>query len=69
MGFRPRHPRTQRRRDRLEDPRHRRYQRLALEAHAKLAPADPLTAPEPGRRRVRAPDYDPLVVERLKLGD
>ena len=45
------------------------YQRLALEARAKLAPAEPLAAPEPGRRRVRAPDYDPLIVERLKLGD
>ena len=45
------------------------YQRLAVEARAKLAPAEPLAAPEPGRRRVRAPDYDPLVAERLKLGD
>ena len=45
------------------------YQRLALEARARLAPAEPLAAPEPGRRRVRAPDYDPLIVERLKLGD
>ena len=45
------------------------YQRLALEARAKLAPAEPLAAPEPGRRRVRAPDFDPLIVERLKLGD
>jgi phenylacetic acid degradation protein len=45
------------------------YQRLALEARAKLAPAEPLAAPEPDRRRVRAPDFDPLIVERLKLGD
>jgi phenylacetic acid degradation protein len=45
------------------------YQRLAAEARAKLAPAEPLAAPEPGRRRVRAPDYDPLIVDRLKLGD
>ena len=45
------------------------YQRLAAEARGKLAPAEPLAAPEPGRRRVRAPDYDPLVAERLKLGD
>ncbi len=45
------------------------YQRLAAEAREKLAPAEPLTAPEPDRRRVRAPDYDPLIVERLKLGD
>lgn len=45
------------------------YQRLAAEARGKLAPAAPLAAPEPDRRRARAPDYDPLVVERLKLGD
>jgi len=45
------------------------YQRLAVEARDKLAPAEPLSAPEPDRRRVRAPDYDPLAVERLKLGD
>jgi phenylacetic acid degradation protein len=45
------------------------YQRLAAEAKDKLAPAEPLDAPEPGRRRVRAPDYDPLITERLKLGD
>ena len=29
------------------------YQRLALEAREKPAPAEPLSAPEPGRRRVR----------------
>jgi phenylacetic acid degradation protein len=45
------------------------YQRLALEARDKLRPAEPLSAPEPDRRRVRAPDYDPLIFERLKLGD
>ena len=45
------------------------YQRLALEARDKLAPCQPLTAPEPGRRRARSPDYDPLVIARLKLGD
>jgi phenylacetic acid degradation protein len=45
------------------------YQRLALEARDKLRPAAPLPAPEADRRRVRAPDYDPLIVERLKLGD
>lgn len=45
------------------------YQRLALEAGHKLVLAEPLNAPEAGRRRVRAPDYDPLVMDRLKLGD
>lgn len=45
------------------------YQRLALEAREKLAPCQPLPAPEPNRRRVRSPDYDPLVIARLKLGD
>ena len=45
------------------------YQRLALEAREKLAPCQPLAAPEPNRRRVRSPDYDPLVIARFKLGD
>ena len=45
------------------------YQRLAAEARTRLAPAAPLAAPEPGRRRARAPAYDPLIAERLKLGD
>jgi phenylacetic acid degradation protein len=45
------------------------YQRLALEAKEKLVLAEPLNAPEPDRRRIRAPDYDPLILERLKLGD
>lgn len=45
------------------------YQRLALEARDKLVPVEPLAAPEPNRRRIRAPDYDPLILERLKLGD
>lgn len=40
------------------------YQQLALEAPSKLAPARPLSAIEPCRLRVRAPEYDPLVVER-----
>ena len=40
------------------------YQQLAHEAHAKLAPALPLAAAEPGRRRAKAPDYDPLVLAR-----
>ncbi|MGZ9722128.1 acyltransferase [Rhizobium miluonense] len=45
------------------------YQRLALEAKDKLRPAEPLAAPEPNRQRVRAPQYDPLILARLKLGD
>jgi phenylacetic acid degradation protein len=44
------------------------YQRLALEAKEKLVAAEPLTAPEPDRRRIRAPEYDPLILERMKLG-
>lgn len=45
------------------------YQRLALEAKEKLVEVEPLTAPEPDRRRIRAPEYDPLILERMKLGD
>ncbi|MBM7048423.1 phenylacetic acid degradation protein PaaY [Rhizobium lusitanum] len=45
------------------------YQRLALEAKHKLVLTSPLTEPEPGRRRIVAPEYDPLILERLKLGD
>ena len=45
------------------------YQRLALEAKEKLVEVAPLTAPEPERRHIRAPEYDPLILERLKLGD
>ena len=41
------------------------YQRLALEARDKLAPAEPLPVPEPDRRRVHAPAYDPLILDRL----
>ena len=44
------------------------YQRLARDARDKLAPTTPLTAPEPDRRRVTAPDYDPLFLDRLKAG-
>ncbi len=42
------------------------YQRLAAEARDKLRAAEPLTAPEPDRRRIRAPEYDPLIVARMK---
>ncbi|MBD3763213.1 MAG: transferase hexapeptide repeat family protein [Rhodobacterales bacterium] len=41
------------------------YQRLALEARDRLRPAMPLAAPEPGRRRAQAPDYDPRILSRL----
>lgn len=40
------------------------YQQLAIEAAEKLAPATPLTAVEPDRRRAEAPRYDPLVLAR-----
>ncbi|RJL20724.1 transferase hexapeptide repeat family protein [Paracoccus siganidrum] len=40
------------------------YQRLAIEAGEKVAPAEPLTAVEPDRRRAEAPAYDPLVLSR-----
>lgn len=42
------------------------YQRLALEGRDKLVPVAPLAAVEPGRGRARAPDHDPLVLDRLK---
>lgn len=42
------------------------YQRLAAEARDKLRAAEPLSAPEPDRRRIRAPEYDPLIVARMK---
>ena len=45
------------------------YQRLALEAKDKLMPVEPLSTVEPDRRRISAPKYDPLILERLKLGD
>lgn len=41
------------------------YQRLALEAPAKLRPAKPLAAPEPDRRRAEAPAYDPKILSRI----
>lgn len=41
------------------------YQRLALEAPAKLRPAVALTQAEPDRRRAQAPDYDPKILTRL----
>ncbi len=43
------------------------YQQLAREAAGKIAPATPLTAPEPDRRRAEAPVYDPLILERRRF--
>lgn len=45
------------------------YRQLAAEARGKLVRTEALTAVEPDRRRVSAPTYDPLFLERLKLGD
>jgi phenylacetic acid degradation protein len=45
------------------------YQQLAAEAHDKLRAAAPLSEVEPERKRVKAPQYDPLFLERLKFGD
>ena len=45
------------------------YQVLAAEARDKLRPATALTEVEPDRRRIAAPAYDPLFLERLKFGD
>ncbi|MBW0159021.1 transferase hexapeptide repeat family protein [Sedimentimonas flavescens] len=45
------------------------YQQLAHEASRKLKPAEPLTAPEPDRRRAEAPKYDPLVLERRNFSE
>ncbi|MHA7868168.1 MAG: transferase hexapeptide repeat family protein [Salipiger thiooxidans] len=43
------------------------YRQLAVDAKTKLAPAQPLAEVEEGRRRVTAPEYHPLVVERAAL--
>jgi phenylacetic acid degradation protein len=45
------------------------YQQLALDAPSKLRPAEPLPAPEPDRRRVEAPRYDPLVLARARISE
>ncbi len=44
------------------------YRRLAAEAGQKLRAVEPLPAVEEGRRRIRAPDYDPLFAARDKMG-
>jgi len=45
------------------------YRQLAAQARESLRPAEPLTQIEEDRRRIKAPEYDPLFLERLKLGD
>lgn len=45
------------------------YRQLAAEARGKLVACAPLAAVEPDRRRVSAPRYDPLFLERLKFGE
>jgi phenylacetic acid degradation protein len=45
------------------------YQRLALEARDKIAPAQALTRPEADRRRAEAPAYDPLFLERARFSE
>jgi len=42
------------------------YQALAKAAPEKLRKASPLQREEPGRKRIAAPKYDPLIIERLK---
>lgn len=42
------------------------YRQLAIEAGGKMVETSPLAAPEPNRRRVTAPDYDPLFLDRLQ---
>ena len=63
------------------DPRHgqRMSRARVLLLNSALGPLDyrvpremavePLAAPEADRRRIRAPEYDPLILERMKLGD
>ena len=45
------------------------YRQLAVDARTKLAPAQPLAEVEDGRRRVTAPEYELLVVERAALSE
>lgn len=45
------------------------YQQLAREAAVKLTPATALTEAEPGRRRAKGPDYDPLLLERKSFNE
>ncbi len=43
------------------------YRRLAAEAEEKLRPVAPLPAVEERRRRIKAPEYDPLFAAKLKM--
>ena len=56
--------------DRLEDPRHR---RLPAPGRSRRAPSSPRPSrsppPSPAAAASARPDYDPLIAERLKLGD
>jgi len=45
------------------------YQQLARDAQHKLVPAEPLSEVERNRRRIEAPDYDPLMLERAKFSE
>ncbi|MCA0256858.1 MAG: transferase hexapeptide repeat family protein [Proteobacteria bacterium] len=45
------------------------YRMLAIEARDKLKPATALSAVEPDRRRVKAPEYDPLVLEKRNFSE
>ena len=45
------------------------YQTLARAAPAKLKKTTPLDCEETDRRRVRVPDYDPLIMDRLSQMD
>lgn len=41
------------------------YQELARRAHAEIVPVAPLVEAESDRRRVRVPEFDPLMLERM----
>jgi phenylacetic acid degradation protein len=44
------------------------YQQLAHDAFEKMKRTVPLTEIESNRRRVKAPEYDPLILDRSKFG-
>lgn len=45
------------------------YQELALRSMRTMKPTEPLTEPEPCRKRVQVGDMDPLYKAKLKFGD